>query len=98
MFVQGRGVAQSDVEAARWFSKAADQGDAQAQYNLGVSFEQGRGVAQSDVKAVRWYRKANDQGHADAQYNLGTMLAICTAAYSTVQSAGHGQVKLILSL
>ena len=52
---------------------AADQGHAQAQYNLGVMFDQGRGVAQSDVEAVRWYRKAADQGHAGAQYNLGTM-------------------------
>jgi hypothetical protein len=49
MFAQGRGVAQSDVEAARWYRKAADQGHAQAQNNLGTMFEQGRGVAQSDV-------------------------------------------------
>jgi hypothetical protein len=49
MFAQGRGVPQSDVEAARWYRKAADQGDAGAQYNLGLMFDQGRGVAQSDV-------------------------------------------------
>jgi hypothetical protein len=49
MFDQGRGVAQSDVEAARWFHKAADQGHAKAQYNLGNMFDQGRGVAQSAV-------------------------------------------------
>jgi hypothetical protein len=36
MFAQGRGVAQSDVEAARWVRKAADQGLAEAQYNLGI--------------------------------------------------------------
>ena len=55
--------AQSDVVAARWFRKAADQGDAGAQYYLGNMFEQGRGVALSDVEAARWYRKAADQGH-----------------------------------
>jgi hypothetical protein len=49
MFDEGRGVPQSDVEAARWFRKAGDQGHAGAQYNLEVMFEQGRGVAQSDV-------------------------------------------------
>jgi hypothetical protein len=49
MFAQGRGVAQSDAKAARWFRKAADQGNAGAQYNLGAIFAQGRGVAQSDV-------------------------------------------------
>jgi hypothetical protein len=36
MFAQGRGVAQSDVEAALWYRKAADQGLAQAQHNLGI--------------------------------------------------------------
>ena len=34
MFDQGRGVAQSDVEAARWYRKAADQGHANAQHEL----------------------------------------------------------------
>jgi TPR repeat protein len=37
MFGRGRSVAQSDVEAARWYRKAADQGYALAQYNLGVT-------------------------------------------------------------
>jgi len=31
MFFEGCGVAQSDVEAARWYRKAADQGHAQRQ-------------------------------------------------------------------
>jgi hypothetical protein len=57
-------VAQSDEEAARWSRKAADQGHAQAQYNLGSMFYEGRGVAQSDVEAAWWYRKASDQGDA----------------------------------
>ena len=68
--------AQSDVEAARWFRKAADQGDAGAQYNLGIMFKQGSGVAQSDVQAARWYRKAADQGHVQALHKLGNMLAV----------------------
>jgi hypothetical protein len=64
------------VEATRWYRKAADQGHAQAQNNLGTMFEQGRGVAQSNVEAARWYRKAADQDNADAQYNLGNMLTV----------------------
>ena len=35
MFEQGRGVAQSDVEAARWYREAADQGHVQALHKLG---------------------------------------------------------------
>jgi hypothetical protein len=31
MFFEGRGVAQSDTEAARWFREAVDQGLADAQ-------------------------------------------------------------------
>jgi hypothetical protein len=56
MFYEGRGVAQSDVAAARWYRKAADQGHAVAQYNLVNTFYEGRGVAQSDAEAARWYR------------------------------------------
>jgi TPR repeat protein len=37
MIAQGRDVAQSDVEAARWFRKAADQGHAHAKNKLGLT-------------------------------------------------------------
>jgi TPR repeat protein len=73
MFYEGRGVAQSDVEAARWYRKAADQGHADEHYNLGFMFVHGRGVAQSDVEAARRWQKAADQGIAGAQSNLGLM-------------------------
>ena len=49
----------------------AEQGDAEAQYNLGVSYYNGEGVAQDYAEAVKWWRKAAEQGYADAQYNLG---------------------------
>ena len=55
------------------FRKAADQGHAQAQCNLGSMYKQGQGVPQSYKAALVWYRKAADQGHADAQFNLGLM-------------------------
>ena len=51
----------------------AEQGDAQAQHNLGAMYEKGLGVAKDDVQAVLWYRKAADQGLAQAQSNLGVM-------------------------
>ena len=53
----------------------AEQGDAEAQFNLGVRYDNGRGVRQDDSEAVRWYRLAADQGHAVAQFNLGVMYA-----------------------
>jgi len=52
--------------------KAAEQGDAKAQYNLGAMYDNGRGVPQNDAEAVAWYRKAAEQGEAKAQSDLAT--------------------------
>ena len=40
----------------RIFRTMAAQGDASAQYNLGVMHDSGRGVAQDYTEAVKWYR------------------------------------------
>ena len=56
--------------------KSAEQGDPDAQYNLGSMFYVGQGVPQDYIQAVKWYTKAAEQGNADAQYSLGLM---CTA-------------------
>jgi hypothetical protein len=61
------------VEAVKWYRKAAEQGDAVAQNNLGVMYKKGRGVTQDYAEAVKWYRKAAQQGYARAQSNLGWM-------------------------
>jgi hypothetical protein len=53
----------------------ADQGDADAQHNLGWMYGNGRGVLKDYKQAVKWYQKAADQGGADAQHNLGVMYA-----------------------
>jgi len=59
--------------ALREWRPLAEQGDALAQYNLGVLYRKGRGVPQDDVQARQWYEKAAAQGQAKAQYNLGTL-------------------------
>ena len=57
--------------ATRLLRPLAEQGIADAQYNLGVMYYNGWGVPQDYSAAVSWYRKAAEQGHADAQNNLG---------------------------
>ncbi|QPB43699.1 sel1 repeat family protein [Rodentibacter haemolyticus] len=57
----------------RWAKKLAEQGVAQAQFNLGLMYANGQGVKQDDTQAVYWYQKAAEQGVADAQVNLGLM-------------------------
>ena len=56
--------------------KAAEQGDAGAQYELGDMYAKGEGVLQQDfVEAMKWYRMAAEQGHAEAQLRLSAMEA-----------------------
>jgi hypothetical protein len=65
------GVKQDYERAAFWFRKAADQGIANARYNLGVLYHQGLGVKPDIKQAVAWYKTAADLGHPEAEYNLG---------------------------
>ena len=60
--------AQDDLDTVR---QAADQGDAEAQYNLGVIYNNGEGVPKDDAEAVRWFQLAAEQGYAKAQFELG---------------------------
>ena len=55
--------------------RQAEQGDARAQFNLGLRYGNGDGVPQDDTEAVRWFRLAAAQGDSSAQYNLGLMYA-----------------------
>ncbi len=52
-------------------SAKAEQGDARAQYKLGLMYTFGDNVTQDDREAVKWYSKAAEQGDIDAQHNLG---------------------------
>ena len=51
----------------------AEQGDIEAQYNLGMMYHKGRGIPQDAKEAVKWYRLAAEQGDSNAQTNLGLM-------------------------
>lgn len=65
-------------KAELWYRKAADQGQADAQYKLGVLYANGPGVSQDYAEAARWFVKAADHGHADAQSYLGVVHARLT--------------------
>ena len=53
-----------------WYRKAADQGHATGQLNLGDCYQFGQGVAQDYKEAVKWYRKAAAQGNSSAKRRL----------------------------
>ena len=69
------GPGQQVFTKAEKYRLAAEQGDAEAQFNLGVMYANGDGVPKDEAEAVRWYRLAADQGLAGAQGDLGIMYA-----------------------
>jgi len=52
----------------------AEQGNTEAQFNLGRMYSYGRGVKLNHKKAVKWYQLAGEQGNAEAQINLDLLL------------------------
>ena len=52
---------------------AAEAGDVEAQFQLGLRYYEGRDLGQDDVQAVRWFRQAAERGHPGAQAHLGWM-------------------------
>ena len=73
LFQQGLGVPQSDVEAAEWYRRAAENGHVRAQQNLGTMYEEGAGVLQDYIEAAKWYRMSAEGGNIVAKINLGVM-------------------------
>ena len=86
---EGYGTAVDHVEAVKWVRKAAEQGFARAQYDLGFMYEFGRGVERSYEKAREWYLKAAEQGYADAQYNLGDRYEYGTGVEQSYEKAAE---------
>jgi hypothetical protein len=74
-FQKGLTAAQSGdfATARREWTPLAEQGLADAQFNLGLMYDDGKGVPEDDREAVKWYRLAAKQGAAYAQSNLGLM-------------------------
>lgn len=59
------------VAAALWWQRAAEQGHADAQFQLARLYVYGEGVATDKNKSAQWLEKAAGQGNAEAQYILG---------------------------
>jgi hypothetical protein len=83
MYYKCKGVPKDYTEALKWYRKAADQEQVQAQYDLGFMYDKGHGVPHAKLTRKRngyqlslayfWNGQAADQGDAKAQYSLGRM-------------------------
>jgi uncharacterized protein len=79
-YLKANGVQQSIDEGMKWYRRAADQGLAIAQFNLGFGYASGQGVPQNDVMAHMWFNLSAAQGSHDAARNLDTIEQIMTPA------------------
>jgi len=75
LFLNGSGVATDVEKAAKWFERAAAQGQPVAQNYLGVLYQTGTGVHANMATAVRWYEAAARNGNLKAMTNLGKAYA-----------------------
>lgn len=66
---------QDHAEAARWYRKAAYQGYAPAQFQIGVAYYLGRGVVQNYVKAHMWMNLAAARANGDDQKRYADLRA-----------------------
>jgi localization factor PodJL len=74
-YAEGRGVPVNQIEAARWFERAASKGLAPAQFRLAGQFEKGLGVHRDLNQARKLYIAAAAQGNAKAMHNLAVLYA-----------------------
>ena len=69
---QGKVCFKEDMEkAVELFQNAAEQGDAEGQFQLANSYRFGLGVKKNVPKMLYWLRLSAMQGYAEAQYALG---------------------------
>src|SRR5215471_13484503 len=95
--------------AATVLRKAAESGNAEAQYRLASLYRSGRGVPQDELQAFKWMKAAAEQNHMNAEFNLATMylagrgvaadVGQATVWLKKAASRGHGEaVKLLAEI
>ena len=53
------------LQEIQWMHDAAQNGNADAQLELGLVYEYGIGILQDEAEAVKWYKKACENGSQD---------------------------------
>jgi len=75
LYAAGVLVNRDEVEAARWYKKAAELDAASGEFNYAFALQQGVGAAVNESEAAHWYERAAAHGMAEAANNLGLMYA-----------------------
>ena len=73
MYRKGRGIPKDYKTAVKWFALSAEQGNAKAQYHLGVAHSFGLGVVPDYKIALKWFNRSAEQGDTFSQYHLSRL-------------------------
>ncbi|HEY0120329.1 MAG TPA: tetratricopeptide repeat protein [Rhizobium sp.] len=84
---QGLGVKRDTKDAAFWYSKAAEGGDATSMFKYALILMEGRDVPRDQKKADEWMRKAADAGQASAEFNWAQTLTADNPGIKGLQMA-----------
>ena len=108
----GQGIPEDEKQAIYWWKKAANQGSADAMFQLGSAFLFGNQTAKivpdPDREAATWFFQAASAGHADAQYHLGLLFLAGKGVIDSrteaarwmkkASSQGHPEARKALSI
>ena len=79
-YEKGLGIPKDHTKAAYWYRKAAEQGDAPAQWSIGTMYFTGTTSAKDLVQAYAWWSVAARQGFKHTKYNKGIAKELMTPA------------------
>ncbi|MDP2144689.1 MAG: tetratricopeptide repeat protein [Gallionella sp.] len=96
------------AKASLLYSLLAKQGNAVAQFNLGVMYERGQHLPRNAKEAIQWYLLAAEQGYAPAQFRLGRLFAKgkavpqdyarASSLYLAAAEQGHAPAQISLGV
>jgi uncharacterized protein len=75
----GEGVVKNKAEAAKWYHRAAEQGQVLAQHMLGLLYAKGEGVVKNELLAYQWWLLSYANGMESSQENMSLLEKILNA-------------------
>ena len=73
--VERGAIEEKELSSIDRYRRDAENGDSEAQYELGLSYIYGIGVEENIAEGVKWFQKAAEQGKTEAQFNLAIAYA-----------------------
>ncbi len=95
MYSKGRCVPRSKAEALKWFTRAAELGDLNGQYQLGLLYKKIKDDPSNQIKALEWLTKAAECDFLPAEYELGVMYSTGDGVQKDYDIAMHWFDKVI---